>query len=349
MKKRKILAMLLAAGMMIGCLAGCGGSAGAEEESTDTQTASTGAYPEKDISGIIQWGAGGGTDSLMRPLATLAEAQLGVSIVVENKTGGTGSIATQYVYDQAADGYTLLMGAENPQLYSALDILELTYADFEPVFLIGDETVGVVVSKNSPYTSLTEIIDAALASPGTVTLSTTGTGGLPWEVASFLTAVTGATFNQIPYDSDATAKAAVLSGECDFTICKVQSGIKDYKAGELKFLSMLATEPVEQMSEVPLITAEYPDFEQYLPWGPFYGVFVKAGTDQAAIDTLSAAFETAFNDASYQDLLAGFNINALGYTGDEAKEYLDNWQTNTITALVNSGAITKTLSELGIE
>lgn len=349
MKKRKILAMLLAAGMMIGCLAGCGGSAGAEEESTDTQTASTGAYPEKDISGIIQWGAGGGTDSLMRPLATLAEAQLGVSIVVENKTGGTGSIATQYVYDQAADGYTLLMGAENPQLYSALDILELTYADFEPVFLIGDETVGVVVSKNSPYTSLTEIIDAALASPGTVTLSTTGTGGLPWEVASFLTAVTGATFNQIPYDSDATAKAAVLSGECDFTICKVQSGIEDYKAGELKFLSMLATEPVEQMSEVPLITAEYPDFEQYLPWGPFYGVFVKVGTDQAAIDTLSAAFETAFNDASYQDLLAGFNINALGYTGDEAKEYLDNWQTNTITALVNSGAITKTLSELGIE
>ncbi len=349
MKKRKILAMLLAAGMMIGCLAGCGGSAGAEEESTDTQAASTGAYPEKDISGIIQWGAGGGTDSLMRPLATLAEAQLGVSIVVENKTGGTGSIATQYVYDQAADGYTLLMGAENPQLYSALDILELTYADFEPVFLIGDETVGVVVSKNSPYTSLTEIIDAALASPGTVTLSTTGTGGLPWEVASFLTAVTGATFNQIPYDSDATAKAAVLSGECDFTICKVQSGIEDYKAGELKFLSMLATEPVEQMSEVPLITAEYPDFEQYLPWGPFYGVFVKAGTDQAAIDTLSAAFETAFNDASYQDLLAGFNINALGYTGDEAKEYLDNWQTNTITALVNSGAITKTLSELGIE
>ena len=272
MKKRKILAMLLAAGMMIGCLAGCGGSAGAEEESTDTQAASTGAYPEKDISGIIQWGAGGGTDSLMRPLATLAEAQLGVSIVVENKTGGTGSIATQYVYDQAADGYTLLMGAENTQLYSALDILELTYADFEPVFLIGDETVGVVVSKNSPYTSLTEIIDAALASPGTVTLSTTGTGGLPWEVASFLTAVTGATFNQIPYDSDATAKAAVLSGECDFTICKVQSGIEDYKAGELKFLSMLATEPVEQMSEVPLITAEYPDFEQYLPWGPFYGV-----------------------------------------------------------------------------
>ena len=143
MKKRKILAMLLAAGMMIGCLAGCGGSAGAEEESTDTQAASTGAYPEKDISGIIHWGAGGGTDSLMRPLATLAEAQLGVSIVVENKTGGTGSIATQYVYDQAADGYTLLMGAENPQLYSALDILELTPYGESPLRIV-EFPIGVL-------------------------------------------------------------------------------------------------------------------------------------------------------------------------------------------------------------
>lgn len=347
MKMKKLLSLILALTMAVG-LCACGGGSDTTEETEETE-ATAGVYPEKDISGIIQWGAGGGTDSLMRPLATLAEKELGVSLIMENKTGGTGSIATQYVYDQAADGYTLLLGAENPQLYQALDIIDLTYADFEPVFLIGDETVGVAVSKDSPYNTVTDLIEAAVANPGTIKLSTTGTGGLPWEVASLLTSITGATFNQIPYDSDATAKAAVLSGECDFTICKVQSGIEDYKAGELKFLSMLALEPVEQMSDVPLITAEYPDFEQYLPWGPFYGVFVKAGTDQAVIDTLAAAFQTAYNDATYQELLAGFNINALGYTGDEAKAYLDSWQTNTITALVDSGAVTKTLSELGIE
>ena len=343
MKLKKLMSIMLTMCLSVGVLAGCGGGT---EEAAD---ATTGEFPAQNISGIIQWGAGGGTDSLMRPLGTLAEKELGVSIVMENKTGGTGSIATQYVYDQAADGYTLLLGAENPQLYEALDIIDLTYADFVPVFVIGDETVGVAVGKNSPYTSLTEIIDAALAAPGTVKLSTTGTGGLPWEVASFLTAVTGATFSQIPYDSDATAKAAVLSGECDFTICKVQSGIEDYKAGELNFLSMLSTEPVAQMEDVPLITEEYPDFEQYLPWGPFYGVFVKADTDPAVVETLANAFAAAFADASYQELLAGFNINALGLTGDEAKAYLDTWQKNTITALVESGAITKSLDELGIE
>lgn len=351
MKNKKIISMILVLCMMLAMLAGCGSTTGsaAESAAADGTGETAGAFPAQNISGIIQWGAGGGTDSLMRPLASLAEAQLGVSIVMENKTGGTGSIATQYVYDQAADGYTLLMGAENPQLYKALDILQLTYEDFIPVFIIGDETVGVVVGKNSPYSSLTEIIDAALSAPGTVKLSTTGTGGLPWEVASLLTSVTGATFNQIPYDSDATAKTAVLNGECDFTICKVQSGIEEYTSGDLKFLCMLATETVAQMSDVPLITAEYPEFAQYLPWGPFYGVFVKDGTDQAVVDTLSAAFETAFKDASYQELLAGFNINALGYTGDEAQAYLDAWQKNTVTALVNSGAVTKTLGELGIE
>lgn len=359
MKLKKILALLLAMSLCGSLLAGCGGSSSdtssdATEDSTaasdDAASGSTDtAYPTENISGIIQWGAGGGTDSLMRPLATLAEAELGVSIVAENKAGGTGSIATEYVYNLDADGYTLLLGAENPQLYKALDIIDLTYSDFEPVILIGDETVGVVVGTDSPYTSLTELIDAALANPGSITLSTTGIGGLPWEVSSFLTAITGATFNQIPYDSDATALAAVLSGECDFTICKVQSGIESYKAGQISFLSMLATDPVAQLEDVPLITAEYPDFEQYLPWGPFYGVFVKAGTDAAIVDVLSEAFAAAYADSSYQELLESFNINALGYTGDDAKEYLDNWQKNTITALVNSGAVDKTLEELGIE
>lgn len=291
------------------------------------------------MNGIVQWGAGGGTDSLMRPLSALAEQTLGKSIVIQNMTGATGSVATQYVYDAAADGYNLLMGAENPALYDVLEISQLTYEDFDCVYLIGDEVVGIVVGKSSPYGSFTEIIEAAKAAPGTVKLSTTGTGGLPWEVGAFITDITGATFNQIPYDSDASAKTAVMSGECDFTVCKVQSGIEDYKAGDLKFLCLLATEPVSIMSEVPLVTAEYPDFSKYLPWGPFYGVFVKKGTDSAIIETLSKAFSEAGPQQSYQDVLANFNINFLGYTGDEAANYISAWRENTLNALKNSGAI----------
>ena len=84
----------------------------------------------------------------------------------------------------------------------------------------------------------------------------------------------------------------------------------------------------------PLITAEYPGFAKYLPWGPFYGIFVKEGTDASVTETLSSAFH-----AGYQDLLANFNINFLGYTGSEASDYIAAWRENTINALRNSGAL----------
>ena len=347
MKMKKITALFLALAMAAS-LAACGSSSTASTtaaaEAAETEAAAEAAettttdFPTQNVNGIVQWGEGGGTDSLMRPLATLAQDNLGQSIVVQNMTGGTGSIATQYVYDQDADGYNLLMGAENPSLYDALDILDLTYENFECVILIGDETVGVAVGKDSPYSSLTEIVEAANA--GTeITLATTGTGGLPWEVAALITAQTGATFTQVQYDSDASARVAVLGGECDFTICKVQSALEEYKSGDLKMLCMLATETVEQMADVPLIVDEYPGFADYLPWGPFYGVFVKEGTDQAVIDTLSDAFVTAFNDASYQEVLANYNINAMGYTGEEAEAYLASWRENTVAALTAAGAV----------
>ena len=295
-------------------------------------------YPAQNITGVVQWGAGGGTDSLVRPLSAIAEQYLGKSIIIQNMTGATGSIATQYVFDAPSDGYTLLMGAENPALYDILEISELTYNNFDCVYLIGDEVVGIVVGKNSPYKSFKEIIDAALKAPWTIKISTTGTGGLPWEVGAFITDITGAFFNQIPYDSDASAKTAVMNGECDFTVCKVQSGIEDWKAGDLKVLCMLAEKPVPVMPDIPLVTAEYPDFAKYLPWGPFYGVFVKKGTDAAITAKLSEAFTKAGPQESYQKVLANFNINFLGYSGEEAAKYISSWRENTINALKNSGA-----------
>jgi len=337
---KKILASLLSACMVLSMAACSPGNTSGQASTPGGTSAPAGqTYPTQSINGIVQWGAGGGTDSLMRPLSAMAESTLGASIIIQNMTGATGSIATQYVYDANADGYNLLMGAENPALYQELGISNLTYSDFTCVYLIGDETVGIVVGKNSPYNSFTEIIEAALAAPSTIKLSTTGKGGLPWDVAAFIQDVTGATFNQIPYDSDASAKTAVMSGECDFTVCKVQSGIEEYTSGDLKFLCMLSAESVDVMADVPSVLDEYPDFEKYLPWGPFYGIFVKNGTDEVIIETLSAAFTAAGAEQSYQDVLENFYINYLGYSGAEAQEYIENWQSNTVGALRSSGAL----------
>ena len=301
--------------------------------------APAGAYPTQNVNGIVQWGAGGGTDSVMRPLSTLAEQNLGKSIVIQNMTGATGSVATQYVYDAPADGYTLLMGAENPTLYKAMGISDLTYDDFECVYLIGDETIGFIVGKDSKYNSFTEVIEDALANPGTIKLATAGDGSSPWEMGAIISSVTGAEFMHIPYDSDASAKNAVISGECAVTTCKVQSGIEEYKSGDVKYLCMFSVEPVELMADVPVVVDEYPDFAKYLPWGPFYGVFVKNGTDPEIIEALSKAYTEAGNDPSFQQVLENFNINFMGYSGGQAKEYISNWQSNTLKALEDAGLV----------
>lgn len=301
--------------------------------------APAGVYPTQNVNGIVQWGAGGGTDSVMRPLSTLAEQNLGKSIVIQNMTGATGSVATQYVYDAPADGYTLLMGAENPTLYKAMGISDLTYDDFECVYLIGDETIGFIVGKDSKYNSFTEVIEDALANPGTIKLATAGDGSSPWEMGAIISSVTGAEFMHIPYDSDASAKNAVISGECAVTTCKVQSGIEEYKSGDVKYLCMFSVEPVELMADVPVVVDEYPDFAKYLPWGPFYGVFVKNGTDPEIIEALSKAYTEAGNDPSFQQVLENFNINFMGYSGGQAKEYISNWQSNTLKALEDAGLV----------
>lgn len=285
------------------------------------------------VNGIIQWGEGGGTDTLMRPLCQLTEEYLQGTISLRNMTGGTGTVATQYVYDKPSDGSYLLLGAENPAMYDVLGLSDLTYEDFDCVILIGSETVGVTVASDSPYRDFAALIDAAKANPGTVRLATTAKGGLPWTVARFIESVTGATFREIPYDSDATARAAVMNGECEVTVMKLQAGLEAVREGKLRYLCLLSDEPVDALSDVPPVTEYDPAFRQYLPWGPFYGVFVKKGTDAQTREKLSDAFLKGYSESEYQKLLADLHVDPLGLSGDEANAWIAAWRSASLAAL----------------
>ena len=151
--------------------------------------------------------------------------------------------------------------------------------------------------------------------------------------------VTGAQFNMIPYDSDSAAKNAVVNGECEFTACLLLQGIEEAKAGDVKFLAVLANEPARALPEVPVIVKEFPGFSKYLPWGAFYGVFAKKGTDPAIIATLADAFTKAGPDENYQKVLLNFDVNFMGYTGEKAAQYISSWRKNTVEALMSSGAL----------
>ena len=168
-------------------------------------------YPDRDLQGIIMWGAGGATDNVARAITPLVEPYLGKQIVLINKPGGTGAISTQYVYSRPSDGYTLLYGAENPQLHGVLKLSKLDYKDFYPVNILA-RGVGVIVANNdTPWNSFKELIEDAKKRPGQIKMGSTGPGGLPYTVGAMIQAVTGFDVIRVPFDGEGlwTTKLAI--------------------------------------------------------------------------------------------------------------------------------------------
>lgn len=316
---------------------------------TNKANENTTEFPKADLNGIIQWGAGGGTDIVSRSLTPLVEKYLGQSIILQNKTGATGAIAAQYVHDKDADGYTLLYGAENPQLYGVMDISGLSYNDFEPVIIIGRETAVVVVNSDSKYNTIMDLIDDAKANPGKINLGTTGPGGLPFVVASLLKTASNVEFNQIPFDGDGPVVTALLGKHVDVTITKLSAAGELLKAGKVKVLTSISNEPIEGHEDIPPIGKELPEYAKFLPWGPFYGVFVHKDTPEHIVNILVENFRKGFDENQYQEFLKNASIIPMGISGKEAKDFLDNWQSVSTWLLYDAGGAPISPETLGIK
>ncbi len=367
---KNAIAIILALLFMVACFTGCAstssststtGSTGAsstgsptDAATTETKTegtapASSGSdYPTKDISAICQWGAGGGTDNVVRPICSVAQSLTDVNIIVQNMSGGTGVIGLQYVHDQAPDGYTLLLGAENPGIYKAMNLSQLSYDNFIPICLCAYDESVFIVPANSPYKTMTDVVKAALANPNGLNFGHAGDGSSSWVACAYTTVVTGAKFTQVPYDSDASVLAAIMGGECDISTIKAKQAEDGVRSGSIRVLAALTTEQNAIFPDVPPITDEYPDFANYLPYVAYYGVFVREGTPDDVVDYLVKLFQEAYNSDDYQAALKGLGVTPLGLYGDEAAEWIANWQRNVATGLYRAGEIDKSPEELGI-
>lgn len=340
MKINKIIIVVLLITVTTVLLIGC---------NSRNNESNTEVYPDRDLTGYIMWGAGGGTDNVARALTPLVEKALGKSIVLQNKVGATGAIATQYVHDQKSDGYSLLYGAENPQLYGVMDISKLSYSDFEPIIIIGRETAIVVVAADSKYNTIEELIADAKKDPNKINLGTTGPGGLPFVVASLLKTASEVEFNQIPFDGDGPVITALLGNHVDVTVTKLSAAGELLKAGKVKLLASISNDPIEGFEDVPAIGVELPEYSKYLPWGPFYGVFVNKDTPVEIVDKLRIAYKDAFHEEQYQKFLDNAAITPMGISGDEAKEFLENWRRVSSWLLYDSGGAKISPDTLGIE
>jgi tripartite-type tricarboxylate transporter receptor subunit TctC len=305
-------------------------------------------YPTKDLSGIIQWGAGGATDNVARALTPLVEQHLGKQIILQNKPGATGAVAVQWVYNQPSDGYTLLYGAENPLLYRVLDISQLEYKDFYPVIIFA-RNVGVVVCNNDqPWKSIKDLFEDAKKNPGQIKMGSTGPGGLPHVTGSMFRAMNGVTFNEIPFGGEGPSMVAMQGGHVQFTTVGLAAGREHLRAGRIRALAMVADASVPGLESVPLITSTYPEYKKYLPWGPFYGVWVKRDASEEVKKKLVDAFQKGTKEPKAQDFIKDFGSIYMGIYGDEADKFLKHWQSVTTWLLQDAGAAKVSPDKFGI-
>lgn len=306
------------------------------------------AYPTRTINGIIQWGAGGTTDRVSRRVAPLADRHLGQRIVLSNMTGATGATAMQYVFDQPADGYTLLFAAENPTIYGILEISPRSFDEFEPINLIARSIPVVVVRSDSKYRYLDDLIRDARQHPGQVKAGGTGIGGVPFVVGAMMTAVSGVRFNTIPFDGDGPALAALLGGHIDFHVSVLAAAAEHIRAGRMRAIAVVDNAPNFGAPGVPALGQMIPAYRPYLPWGPFFGVWVKKGTPAPAVSRLTEAFRLAVGSEEFKEFAELLGAVPLNLSGDEAVKWWKQWQSVTAWLLQDAGAAKKSPAAFGI-
>lgn len=306
-------------------------------------------YPTKEIAGIIQWGAGGSTDTVMRAVTPHAEEILGGTIVMQNVTGGVGAIALNQVEGGEADGYTLLMGAENPLLYKVMGLGDKDYGDFTPIDILARGTPILVAGKDAPYDDYAGLMAYIKAHPGEVRFGSTGPGGLPSVVTAMIGSVEGkldVTF--VPYDGDGPALTALQGGAIDVMPAVLGAAIEGVRAGTMKPLAIFDVAPADTLPDVPTAVSFNDKYKTFLPWGPFFGIFVKKGTPDDAVAKLADAYAKAGQNKDFVELLANRGFKPMNISGKEAEEFLARWQSTTAWLMQDAGLTKKSPEEFGI-
>jgi len=306
-------------------------------------------FPEREMLGVVMWGAGGATDTVARAVNPAAEEALGKPIVVLNKSGGAGAISTAYVNTAAADGYTFLYGAENPQLHPIMGVSDLDYSGFTPINILGRGVAVIVVPADSKYDDMSALMADIAANPGSVIMGSTGPGGLPSTIGALIANSAPFEVTAIPFDGEGPGLTAMLGGEVDFMPAGISAAAEQVKAGKMRALAVVNTAPVDTLPEAPAITDAIPGMAKFLPWGPFYGVFVKNGTPDDVVATMSAAFDTAAQSETFTTLMANRGNIVMNMSGQEAVDFLAKWQQVTAWALQDTGAAKVSPEDLGIE
>ena len=295
-------------------------------------------YPSRPITLVVGYAAGGGNDIMARVAAEKMSPGLGQQIVIENRGGAGGSIATRAVAKAAPDGYTLVLGgtgtlAINPTLYS--NVGYDPRKDFAPIGLIGTSALVLVVHPSVPAHNVKELIAYAKANPGKLTYASAGVGSGIHLAAEYFRFQAGIEMTHVPYKGSAPALTDLVGGHVSMYFSSLPPAIALVKEGKLRALAVTGPARSPIFPELPTVAeAALPGFEAVL----HYGIVAPAGTPRPVVDKLASAMKAAMADADVRERIVADGAEVMAMTPEEYAADIDAEETKWSKVVKLSGA-----------
>jgi tripartite-type tricarboxylate transporter receptor subunit TctC len=286
-----------------------------------------GDYPSKVIRLIVGFAAGGGNDIFARMIASKLSERTGWTVIIENKPGAGGRLAADYAAKEAPDGYTVLVGASGAMAIGPI-IFKTGYdtlKSFEPVTMIADFPLILVVHPDHPARTVKELVAWTRANPDKANYSTSSPAfTLPTELFKLRTGAKGV---GIPYKSSGEMLLGVVSGNAAMAIIDPPPTTAQVQAGKLRALAVTGAKRTRELPDVPTM-AEAGVADVVV--GLWSGFFVPAGTPQPIIERLSRELREVILNTPVRDQLIGMAVNPAGNSPEEFRhliaEEIKMWQ-----------------------
>jgi tripartite-type tricarboxylate transporter receptor subunit TctC len=295
-------------------------------------------YPTKPIRLVLPFPPGGGTDGIARIVGDVLGNRLGQRILVDNRPGAGGNIASALVAKAAPDGYTLLMGFStaltvNPGLYK--DLPFNVQKDFVPITELADGQYLLVVHPSVPAKSVEELIAYAKANPGKLKFSSGGMGSPLHLAGELFKARTGVDLLHLPYKGGGPAAIAVLGNEAQILFGSVASTLPQIQAGKFRALATTGLKRLPALSDIPTLDEIGLKGFEVTTW---YGLLAPARTPQPILDKLYKETIATLQEPTVKDDLAKLGLSVVGSTPQQFAELIqretDNW-----TKVINDAGI----------